>query len=231
MTTTAVGLSSLEAAARLQRLGPNRPPPPRRMSWRRRLLQQLRDPLIVVLLVAAVLTVATGDHPDAVIIAIVILANTAVGLAQEIKADNAIAALRTVTAPDARVIRDGALTAVDTETVVPGDAVVVGEGDIVPADAVLIESAALLVDASTLTGESIPVEKDVTDGPAGELAAGTVVVHGRGVAIVTRTGADSAMGVIAAALAAPPALTPLQRRLADLGLLLLPRPGDGNASR
>ena len=220
MTATLVGLSSADAAARLQRFGPNRPPPPRRVTWPQRLLQQLRDPLIIVLLVAAALTIATGDHPDAVIIAIVIVANTTVGLAQEIKADNALAALQAMTAPEARVFRDGAVTAIDVEALVPGDALLVAEGDIVPADATVIEAVALLVDESALTGESVAVEKEATEGPAGALSAGTVIVHGRGTAVVTKTGAASAMGMIAAALAAPPTLTPLQRRLAGLGRLL-----------
>ena len=215
-----LGLTSVDARNRLERYGPNRPPSPPRATWPQRLLQQLRDPLIVVLLVAAALTVLTGDHADAVIIAIVIVANTAVGLAQEVKADNALAALQAMTAPEARVFRDGVLTAVDAETLVPGDVIALGEGDIVPADAVLIDAAALRVDESALTGESVPVEKELGEGDAARLAAGTLVVHGRGTATVTHTGADSAMGAIAAALSSAPALTPLQRRLADLGRVL-----------
>ena len=220
MATTVVGLSSAEAHERLVRYGPNVAPTARRVTWPQRLLQQLRDPLILVLLVAVVLTLLTGDHPDAIIIAIVIVANTAVGLAQEIKADNALVALQAMTAPDARVVRDGAIVAVDAENLVPGDVILLGEGDIVPADATLIEAGALLVDESALTGESVPAEKEPGEGEAGALSAGTLVVHGRGTATVTHTGADSAMGTIASALAAAPALTPLQRRLADLGRVL-----------
>lgn len=219
-TTTVAGLTGAEAAAALARHGPNRTPAARRITWWQRLALQLRDPLVVVLIAAAILTIVTGDHTDALIIAIVIVANTAVGLAQEIKADNAIAALQALTAPDARVIRDGVITTIPAKDVVPGDVIVVAEGDVVPADADLIEAAALLVDESSLTGESLPAAKDPVDPTADGLQAGTVVVHGRGVATVTRTGSDSAMGAIASALAAGPTLTPLQRRLAGLGRVL-----------
>lgn len=220
MTTTSLGLSSAEASARLQRYGPNSVPAARRVTVWRRLSMQLRDPLIVVLMLAAALTVATGDQADAIIIAIVIVANTAVGVTQEIKADNALAALATLTTPEARVIRDGAVTTVDADTLVPGDMLVIGEGDVVPADALVVDTAALLVDESVLTGESVAVEKEPADGSVGVLSAGTVVVHGRGTATVTRTGVTSAMGTIAAALTSAPSLTPLQRRLADLGRVL-----------
>jgi Ca2+-transporting ATPase len=214
------GLTSVEAIRRLELHGHNRVPTQPRATWWQRLALQLRDPLILVLMAAAVLTIATGDHADAVIIAIVILANTTVGLAQEIKADNAITALQALTAPDARVVRDGALGTLAAEDIVPGDVIVLGEGDVVPADADLAEAVSLLVDESALTGESLPVDKDVSNSPSGTLHAGAVVVHGRGVATVTRTGAASAMGSIAAALTSGPALTPLQRRLADLGRVL-----------
>ena len=219
-TIKVVGLSAAQAQDLLARHGPNRIPPPRPTPWWQRLLLQLRDPLIIVLMIAVALTVATGDHADAIIISVVIVANTTVGLVQEIKADSAIAALRELTAPHARVIRDGTATTVEAETLVPGDTILLGEGDIVPADATVAEAAALLVDESALTGESVPVGKSPSDASTALLSAGTVVVHGRGSGVVTRTGADSAMGVIAAGLTAAPTLTPLQRRLAGLGRTL-----------
>ena len=215
--TKPVGLSESQAAALLTEHGPNRIPPQRRSAWWRRLAVQLRDPLVVVLLAAAALTIATGDHPDAIIIAIVIIANTSVGLAQEIKADNAISALRDVTPGYARVIRDGRVVVTDAESIVPGDAIILSEGDVVPADGKLVEAAALRVDEAALTGESVPVDKNVSDDENAQVSAGTLIVHGRGVAVVTRTGMLSALGRIASALAVAPALTPLQRRLASLG--------------
>lgn len=212
------GLSSAEAARRLARDGantvPRRPPPP----WWRRVLRQLRDPLILVLLVAVVLTVATGDWTDTAVILLVIVVNTAVGVGQEIRAQQAISALEQLTAPTARVIRDREQRQIPAADVVVGDVVVLAEGDIVAADARVVEAAALMLDESALTGESLPVDKSV-DGDA-ELSAGTVVVKGRGTAVVTAIGAASAIGRIAGLLDRRTGPTPLQRRLVDIGRLL-----------
>ncbi|MFJ4989467.1 cation-translocating P-type ATPase [Streptomyces sp. NPDC088732] len=213
------GLSQREANELLALHGPNQvsPKPPPAL-WRRA-FQQLRDPLIVVLLAAAALTLATGDLPDAGVILLVITVNTTVGVAQEVRAEHAVAALTALSAPSARVVRDGTELRIPSADVVPGDAVLLGEGDIVPADGEVTEAAALLVDESSLTGESVPVEK----GPGqegGTARAGTVVVRGRGRMLVTATGEASAIGRIASLLAATPGLTPLQRRLAGFGRAL-----------
>jgi Ca2+-transporting ATPase len=215
------GLSSEEAARRLVVHGPNMVARRRGTPLWRRVLDQLRDPLIVVLLVAVVLTSVTGDYPDAIIVAVVVVVNVGVGVVQEIRAGNAIAALTALTAPAARVVRDGAVRWVPAEDVVPGDVVELAEGDIVPADAEVIEAAALMVDESALTGESVPVAKSVSGAQADRLvSAGTVVVRGRGVGVVTATGVAGAMGRVAGLLAPAPALTPLQRRLVGLGRVL-----------
>ncbi|WP_232835692.1 cation-translocating P-type ATPase [Actinocorallia populi] len=220
------GLTTAEAAERLERDGPNalpqRPPTP---LWRR-VATQLRDPLIVVLLVAAVLTLLTGDYTDTAVILLVVIANTAVGVWQEVRADRAITALSELTAPAARVVRDGGQREVPGDEVVVGDLVVLGEGDIVPADGVLVEAAGLLVDESSLTGESVPVDKTASASPEDEkadtsrVASGTVVSKGRGQALVTATGEKSSAGRIAAMLGREVGLTPLQRRLAGVGRLL-----------
>lgn len=220
LAPAAQGLTTQQAAQRLLERGPNRIPGAKRVTVWQRLGQQLRDPLIIILLVAVVLTIATGDHPDAIIITVVIVLNCAVGVAQELRADQAMAALQALTAPEVRVIRDGVVCSLPAEDLVPDDVILLAEGDIVPADAVLLEAAGLRVDESALTGESVPVDKDAADPAAGSLSAGTVVVHGRGQATVTRTGAASALGVIAAGLKPAPSLTPLQRRLAGLGRVL-----------
>jgi Ca2+-transporting ATPase len=238
------GLTTVEAARRLAVNGPNELPRPRKTPVWRMIAEQARDPLVMVLLIAAALTLATGDWADAGVIALVLVVNTAAGVTQEVKAGQAIAALTELTAPEARVLRDGTQHEVPAAEVVVGDLLVLAEGDIVPADAVVTEAAALLIDESALTGESVPVDKiavrelgdgeatgDMTaasavafaGGQAGErsvVSAGTTVVRGRGRAVVTATGAASSMGRIAALLGGRQGLTPLQRRLAGLGRLL-----------
>ena len=219
VATAEGGLSSVEAADRLSRDGANELPRPRPTALWRLIADQLQDPLVVVLLAAAVLTVATGDWTDAGVILLVVAVNTAVGVAQEVKAGQAIAALSELTAPDARVVRDGEQRQIPAAEVVVGDLLVLAEGDIVPADADVVDAAALLVDESALTGESVPVDKTAAsqEKQGDVVSAGTVIVRGRGRAVVTATGAASSMGRVAALMGAPPGLTPLQRRMAGLG--------------
>ncbi|WP_069860683.1 cation-translocating P-type ATPase [Streptomyces malaysiensis] len=215
------GLSREEAARRLEEYGANVVARERRTPVWRRVLQQLRDPLIVVLLVAAVLTLTTGDLPDAAVILLVIVVNTVAGVVQEVRAERAVAALTALSAPTARVVRDGEERSVPAAHVVPGDLVLLGEGDIVPADGEVTGAALLLIDESALTGESVPVEKAAdADRPLSTVSAGTVVVRGRGRVRITGTGPDSALGRIAALMGTAPGLTPLQRRLARFGRVL-----------
>ncbi|MEU4121740.1 cation-translocating P-type ATPase [Streptomyces virginiae] len=213
---TPTGLTQAEAERLLARYGRNEVEPPRPTPLHRRVLAQLRDPLIMVLLGAALLTVAIGDHPDAVVIGLVVVFNTTVGVTQEVRADRAVAALSALSAPHARVRRGGEAHEVAAALVVPGDSLLLGEGDIVAADADLTEASALLMDESMLTGESEPVAKTAGD----TVSAGTVVVRGRGVATATATGSASALGRIAALLDGEHEPTPLQRRLASLGRVL-----------
>ena len=211
------GLSSAEAAARLARYGPNELPRSRRTPLWQMIAEQARDPLVVVLLAAAALTLGTGDWTDAGVILLVIVVNTVAGVTQEVKAGQAIAALSELTAPEARVLRDGEQRTIPAPEVVAGDLLVLAEGDIVPADADVMDAAALLVDESAMTGESVPVDKG-----AGRdtVSAGTTVVRGHGRAVVTATGAASAMGRIAALMGDRQGLTPLQLRLAGVGRVL-----------
>jgi Ca2+-transporting ATPase len=216
-TPMSAGLSAYEAAIRLAADGPNAVAKlrPRRLAGR--IGRQLADPLVALLLAALLVTVLIGDFTDAVIIALVVTVNTAIGVSQETRADRAIAALDAMAAPMARVVRDGSDLKISAADVVRGDLVLLEAGDIVPADMTLTVSHQMRVDEAALTGESLPVGRRVGE-PA---QAGTVVVAGRAAGTVTHTGAASGLGRIAALVAGTrPGPTPLQRRLAALGRLL-----------
>jgi len=215
-STSPVGLAAATAAALLAETGPNRLPEPPTPGLAHRTMVQLRDPLIVLLLAAMALAVALGDASDATVIALVVVLNTAVGVAQEVRAERALAALRRMSAPATRALRSGEVVRIPAEDVVPGDVILLDAGDIVPADGDLHEAYALLVDEALVTGESVPVGKGIGDA----VLAGTVVTSGRGTATVTRTGEDSTLGRIAAQLRPVRRPTPLQRRLTSLGRVL-----------
>jgi P-type Ca2+ transporter type 2C len=211
---TASGLTGPEAARRLAVHGPNlvRVDRGRGVVWRAG--RQLSDPMLLLLMAAAGLTTWQRDIADTAVIVLVIVVNTGVGVAQELRAERAIAALRDMAAPRARVLRDGALTTVPATEVVPGDVVVLEAGDVVPADATVVEAHQVLIDESAITGESVGVAKEARDG----LQAGTTLTRGRATAEVTGTGENSTLGRIAALVAsARPGPTPLQQRLTRLG--------------
>ena len=213
-----IGLTSDSAAEILASAGPNCLPDPPRRGVARRVAEQLRDPMILLLLAAAGLTIYLRDWPNTVIILAVVLFNTTVGVVQEVRAERAMAALRQLVAPQTHVVRDGVLVTVPTEDVVPGDLASVVAGDVVPADGRLIEAYDLQVDEAAVTGESLPVGKE----SGSEVVGGTLVAHGNGRLLVTRTGVDSGVGRIAALLAsATPRRTPLQRRLTSLSRALV----------
>ncbi len=227
------GLSSGEAEARLRKFGPNelRHKPPR--SWPLRFLDQLKDPMILVLLAAAGLSLwASGgeDWVDTVIILIIVVVNAVVSLSQETNAQKALAALRQMTAPQARVLRDGQLRRLDTVQLVPGDLIALEAGDLVPADARILEAAGLTADESALTGESLPVEKGPSDAlsedtPLGDrtnmVLSSTVITRGRATCVVTATGMDTEVGRIATLLLdQQEAETPLQKKMGEISRVL-----------
>ncbi|MGY0234225.1 cation-translocating P-type ATPase [Longispora urticae] len=214
---TSRGLSTAEVLARRAAHGPNStPPPPPRRLWLR-VLEQLRDPLVLLLLAAMAVTLVLRDVSDTLVIGLVVLVNTAVGVRQEIRADHAVAALRELAAPHARVVRDGQAQLVPAADLVPDDLVRVEAGDIVPADLRLTDAAGLRVDEAALTGESVPVDKSQGE----DLSGGTVIAAGRASGVVTRTGPASALGQITALVAAQPRRpTPLQKRLSGLSRTL-----------
>jgi Ca2+-transporting ATPase len=212
------GLTAEAAAIALADVGPNRLPDPPRRGAVSRVAEQLRDPMILLLLAAASLTIYLRDWPNTAIILAVVLFNTTVGVVQEVRAERAMASLRRLVAPTAHLVRDGVVVAVPSEEVVPGDLAVVTAGDVLPADGRLVEAHDVEIDESRVTGESLPVGKDA----GSEVVGGTLVTRGNGRLSVTRTGAQSGVGRIAALLAsATPRRTPLQHRLTRLSRSLV----------
>jgi Ca2+-transporting ATPase len=224
------GLSGTVARQRLTVAGPNRLPEAPSPSWPSRLLSQFGQLLILLLVAAAVVSLALGDWVDAIAIAAIVLLNGLLGFYQEYRAEQALRALEAMGARRASVLRDGHETTIEAEDVVPGDLLLLAAGDTVAADARLIEGPGLRADEALLTGESTPVDKR-TDAvsPQADLAErtsmvhqGTLIVAGRGKAVVTATGGKTEMGMIAASVSAQrrPA-TPLQQRLDALGRVLV----------
>lgn len=214
---TPTGLTETEAASLLAVEGRNETRPAATESALRKVVAQLLDPLIVLLLAAAAVTAAARDWPDTTVILLVVVVNTVIGVVQDIRADHAIRALRLLAAPTCRVVRDGVDRLIPAAEVVRGDLVRCAAGDIIPADLTLLSAHRLQVDESTLTGESLPVNKEQGD----PLSAGTVVSAGRGKAVVVRTGSDSALGrIVTLTEQARSGPTPLQQRLSRLGRVL-----------
>ena len=228
-TDAAAGLSSVEAARRLERFGPNAPSRPERPKYARIALRQFADPIVALLVVAAVVAGALGEHVEAVAIALIVVLNAALGFSQESSAERAVLALRDRFRRTASVIRDGRELEVPAEEVVPGDLLVLREGDAVAADARIADATGLEVDESMLTGESVPVGKSAAPVDAGVtlgdrrslVFAGTAVTRGRATALVVETGDGTEAGRIALLVAtARPPQTPLQERLGSTARIL-----------
>ncbi len=220
-TCELLGLSSVEATARLERYGPNALAEMPPVRWWVRVGGQLRSSIIYILLFALVFDlvvwVSEGAHEwpfESIAIATILVFNTGMGVWQEYRAEDALARLRELAAPRVWVLRDGHLEHLDAAVLVPGDLVRVEAGDRIPADGVLSGEQALQIDESILTGESVPVERAAGD----DVFSGTLAVRGLAWIGVTRTGPESAMGRIATMLGAVEAeRTPLERRLEHFG--------------
>ncbi|NMO57286.1 cation-transporting P-type ATPase [Actinoplanes sp. TBRC 11911] len=211
------GLTSAEAAARLEKYGPNVVATPTRRHLAARVAHELTDPLVALLLAAAVVTSVLRDLPDTAIIALVIVVNTVIGVVQEVRADAAIAALDKLAAPTVRVVRDGHDLIVPAATLVQRDFVRLEAGDVVPADLCLTKANRATFDESALTGESVPVAREAGD----EAGSGTVLVAGRAAGVVVRIGPASSLGRITDLVShTKSASTPLQNRIAQLSRIL-----------
>ena len=221
-----VGLTSRQAAQRLNQTGPNELPRPETEGWIRSVLRHLIEPMSIMLMVAAAVSGAVlSEWVDAAAILAIVAINAVIGVVQEGRAAAALEALRSIDVSEAQVVRDGMRKMIPVAELVPGDVLVLGAGDAVPADARLIHSDLLAVDESVLTGESLAVSKTPDAVAASDAAladrravifAGTLVTAGSCVAVIYATGPMTAFGEIAATLAEPDTTTPLQRELASL---------------
>ncbi|MCG3174805.1 MAG: Calcium-transporting ATPase 1 [Myxococcota bacterium] len=224
------GLSSKEAATRLRDAGPNLVERERPISPFVLFLGQFKNPFVWLLLAAAIAAAVLREVVDAIAVGAIVIINSLVGFFQEYRAERAVLALRAMTAPRARVLRDGHAIVIPAAEVVPDDVLLLDAGDIVSADARLVEANALLTNEAALTGESAPVEKNTNPAPDGAPLAerrdsvfmGTAVANGTGVAVVTATGMKTEIGKIAHLLAtAQVDETPLQKRLTKVSHVLL----------
>ena len=224
------GLSSREANDRLRTNGPNELTERPRPGFSELLLDQFNNFLVIILIFAAVITVFLGEYIDAIAITVIVALNSVVGVIQESKAEKAIAALKRMAAPNAQVIRDAQQTAIPARELVAGDIVLLEAGNYVPADMRLVESVNLKVEEASLTGESVPVEKDATlvldkDIPLGDrkntVFMSTLITYGRGKGLVTGTGMHTQIGLIAEMLQSyETEETPLQQKLKQMGKIL-----------
>lgn len=225
------GLSQAEAARRLEEVGLNELTVKAGESPLKKFLQQFTDFIVLILIGAALISGLLGEWLDTIAIIVIVILNAAIGFIQEYRAEQAIEALKKLTAPNARLIRDGQVRVVPAREVVPGDLILLEQGDIVPADARLIATYSLQIEEAALTGESIPVKKDAhavvpVDAPVGDrrtmVYASTLVTYGKGRAVATATGMQTELGKIAGLVeSVEEEKTPLQERLDRIGKYLV----------
>lgn len=230
LETTAEGLSDAEAANRLKQNGKNelRSRPPRTLG--QMLRAQILDPMVLILIGAAVLSAALQEWTEAAVIALIVVLNAVIGIVQEKKAQSSLEALRRMSAPTARVLRQGEESVVPAAELVVGDIVQLRDGDMVPADLRLIDSANLKIQEASLTGESVPVEKDADQCPAESCAladrcnmaySSSIVTYGRAEGVVVATGMQTQVGDVASMLDSQDDTdTPLKRKLNAVGKVL-----------
>lgn len=220
------GLSSSEVKTRLDKYGPNRIESSNKRSLLEKLKDQILDPMVILLIVASIISAFTGDTVEAIIIIAIVIINAIMSIYQEGQAEDSVAALQKMSSPEATVLRDGKRGKVKAEELVPGDIVILETGDIIPADIRLLDSRNLQIDESSLTGESVAVEKDAEAVYDTEVGIGdrsnsafssSIVTYGHGEGVITATGHETEIGHIATSLdSVADKETPLQRQLKDL---------------
>ncbi len=230
VTTIHEGLSSADAKARLEKYGLNQLEEAPRPSFLMMVLDQLKSFVVLLLIGASIISAILGEWVDASAIISIVILNTVLGVIQESKAEQALAALKKLAAPEALVLRDGHKITVPASELVPGDVVFLEAGNFIPADVRLVEAVNLRIDEAALTGESVPVQKNMSDvitadSPIGDRKntafMGTTVTYGRGKGIVVSTGMHTQLGLIATMLqSVETEETPLQKKLEQLGKTL-----------
>jgi P-type Ca2+ transporter type 2C len=221
------GLTTEEAKRRLEQYGPNQLKEAPRPTFLQMLWEQLNNFVVILLIVASVISAVLGDYVEAGAIMAIVVLNAVLGIVQERRAEEALAALKKLAAPDAQVIRDGRRVSIPSYELVPGDLVFLESGNFIPADIRLLEAVNLRIEEASLTGESLAVQKNAAtvldkNVPLGDRKntafMGTVVSYGRGRGVVTSTGMHTQLGLIATMLqTVETEETPLQRRLDQLG--------------
>ena len=236
-TDPAQGLSAAEAAKRLEQHGANVLREKKKKTNLQRFLDQFKDVMILILIAAAIVSFVIacvegnpGEFFEPALILLIVILNAVMGMLQESKAEKALDALKSMSAPHARVLRDGTEQIIDAASLVPGDIIRLEAGDFVPADARLLHSAGLKSEESALTGESVPSEKDAQEPVSADAAlgdrvnmvfSGCSITYGTATAVVTATGMQTEMGKIAGLLSGEEETqTPLQKKLASLGKIL-----------
>jgi Ca2+-transporting ATPase len=225
LDTSPGGLSKNDAKDRILKYGLNELVAKKGKSPFRLFLEQFTNFLVIILIVATIISAVLSEIIDATVIAIIVVLNAVIGFVQEFKAEKAIEALKEMSAPTTIVIRDNQEVEVQSKAIVPGDIIILETGDRVPADIRLFETRSIKVDESSLTGESIPVEKSESLLPAETILAersniahsGTIITYGRGKGVVFGTGMKTEIGKIASMIQEEEIETPLQKKLGTLG--------------
>ena len=226
LNVTSSGLTTQDAQERLTQYGPNELKKEKGKSPLKLLLGQFTDILMIILLIATGLSFVAGEPTDAIIILAIVIASATLGFTQEYRSEKAVEALKKMTSPTASVLRDGKEVRIPATQLVPGDIILLYTGDKVPADGRLLEAFTMKTDEAPLTGESSAVNKSALELPEqtqlndrnNMVFTGTVVVYGRGKAVVTTSGMNTEFGKIAQMVqAAPQEKTPLEKRLSGVG--------------